>query len=98
MKYDPALRPGGFAEAKIVSGAADVPLLPQSAVQSDAKGSYVYVIDANNRVVRRDVKVGDVNDAGVTILAGLSGQERVVVSAGAFLNPGETVKPERARL
>ncbi|HTI31277.1 MAG TPA: efflux RND transporter periplasmic adaptor subunit [Sphingomonas sp.] len=98
VPYSGAIRPGGFAEAKIVGGVANVPLLPQSAVQSDDKGNYVYIVDGNNKVVRRDVKVGDVGDSGVTIMAGLSGQERVVLSAGAFLNPGETVVPQRAKL
>jgi HlyD family secretion protein len=97
LAYDKALRPGGFASAGIVSGSADVPLLPESAVQSDAKGNYVYVVGKDNKVVRREVKVGDVNDQGVTILEGLSGQEAVVLSAGAFLNPGETIIPQRVK-
>lgn len=97
LPYDNALRPGGFASVDIISGAADVPLLPQSAVLSDAKGTYVYVVGANNKIERRAIKVGDVVDAGVTILSGLSGQEAVVVSAGAFLNPGETIVPARTR-
>ena len=94
LAYDKALRPGGFASAKIVSGAAAVPLLPESAIQSDPKGSYVYVVGPQNKVLRRDVTVGDVTDAGVTILLGLTGQEAVVVSAGAFLNPGESINPK----
>jgi HlyD family secretion protein len=98
VPYSNAIRPGGFAEAKIVGGVANVPLLPQSAVQSDDKGNYVYIIDGNNKVVRRDVKVGDVGDNGVTIMSGLNGTEQVVLSAGAFLNPGETVVPQRAKL
>ncbi len=98
VPYSALIRPGGFAEAKIVGGVANVPLLPQSAVQSDDKGNYVYIIDNANKVVRRDVKVGDVGDSGVTIMAGLNGSERVVLSAGAFLNPGETVVPQRAKL
>ena len=97
LGYDPALRPGGFASAKIVSGTSVVPLLPESAVLSDAAGSYVLLVDDGNRVVRRTVKVGDVSDAGVAILSGLGGTERVVLSAGGFLNPGETVIPTRAR-
>jgi HlyD family secretion protein len=44
------------------------------------------------------VKTGSVTDSGVVIESGLSGQERVVLSAGAFLNPGETVVPERAKI
>ena len=98
LAYDKALRPGGFAAVRIISGAADVPLLPESAVLNDAKGSYVYVVGANNKIERRNVTVGDVNDSGIPILAGLSGMEAVVLSAGAFLNPGETIIPQRVKL
>lgn len=93
LAYDPALRPGGFAAATLIAGAAVAPLLPQSSVQSDAKGNFVYIIGPNNEVVRRDIKVGQVSDAGVAIASGLTGDERVVVSAGAFLNPGQKVAP-----
>lgn len=93
LRYDPALRPGGFATATVVSGAATVPLLPESAVQSDRTGNYVYVVGADNRVQRRPVKIGTVNDTGVSIAQGLSGTEKVVLAAGAFLNPGQQVKP-----
>ena len=93
VKYDPGLRPGGFAAATIVGGATQAPLLPDSALQSDEKGNYVYIADAQNKVVRRDVKIGQVSDAGVTIIGGLDGTERVVQSAGGFLTPGQTVKP-----
>jgi RND family efflux transporter MFP subunit len=95
VPYDPAIRPGGFAEARIAAGATTAPLLPQSAVLADAKGNYVYVINARNEVERRDVRVGTVNDSGVTIAEGLSGQEAIVVSAGPFLNPGQKVAPKR---
>lgn len=93
LGYDPALRPGGFAAAVIASGTSQVPLLPQSAVQSDAKGNFVYILNAKNEVVRQAIKVGQVSDAGVAISEGLTGSERVVVSAGAFLNPGQKVAP-----
>jgi HlyD family secretion protein len=96
LKYDPLLRPGGFASASLTAGMVEAPLLPESAVQSDARGSYVYVIDPNNTVVRRDVVIGEVNDRGVPVVSGLTGNERVVQSAGAFLNPGDKVRPVRA--
>ncbi|MEP9401330.1 efflux RND transporter periplasmic adaptor subunit [Sphingomonas sp. VNH70] len=96
LKYDPALRPGGFASARIGAGAATAPLLPESAVLSDDKGSYVYVIDAQDKAVRRDVRVAEVSDEGALIASGLIGDERVVASAGAFLNPGQQVVPVRA--
>jgi RND family efflux transporter MFP subunit len=95
VPYDPAIRPGGFAEAKIAAGATTAPLLPQSAVLSDDKGNYVYIINGKNEVERRPVKIGNVDDQGVTIADGISGQESVVLSAGPFLNPGQTVAPKR---
>lgn len=95
VPYDPAMRPGGFAEARITAGTTTAPMLPQSAVLSDDKGNYVYIVDAKNQVERRDIKIGTVNDTGVTIASGLSGNEAVVLSAGPFLNPGQKVNPRR---
>ena len=95
LSYDPAIKPGGFAEAKITAGETTAPLLPQSAVLSDDKGNYVYVINAQKEVERRGIKIGTVDDNGVTIAEGLSGNESVVLSAGPFLNPGQKVNPRR---
>jgi Membrane-fusion protein len=95
VSYDPAIRPGGFAEAKISAGSTTAPLLPQSAVLSDEDGNYVYVVNAQKKVERRAIKIGNVDDVGVTIAEGLSGQESVVLSAGPFLNPGQKVQPKR---
>lgn len=93
IPYDPAIRPGGFASARIVSGSGKAPLLPESAVQSDAKGNYVFIVNGSDHVERRDVTVGQVSDAGVAVTGGLTGRERVVASAGAFLTVGQKVKP-----
>ena len=95
IPYSSAIRPGGFAEARISSGTATAPLLPQSAVLSDDRGSYVYILNSRNEVERREIKIGTVEDNGVTIAAGLSGNEAVVLSAGPFLNPGQKVNPRR---
>jgi RND family efflux transporter MFP subunit len=95
IPYSPAIRPGGFAEAKISSGTTTAPLLPQSAVLSDDKGNYVYIVNGKNEVERRDIKIGTVDDNGVTIAQGISGNEPVVLSAGPFLNPGQKVNPRR---
>ena len=95
VPYDPAIRPGGFAEARIGAGATVAPLLPQSAVLSDDSGNYVYIINAKKEAERRTVKIGTVDQAGVTIAEGLSGNESVVLSAGPFLNPGQKVNPRR---
>jgi RND family efflux transporter MFP subunit len=94
VPYSAGIRPGGFAEAKITAGATSAPLLPQSAVLSDSKGNYVYIDNGKNEIERRDVTIGNVDNRGVTIAQGLSGQERVVLSAGPFLNPGQKIRPQ----
>lgn len=94
IPYNAAIRPGGFASATIVSGTATAPMLPESAVQTDAKGHYVYIINARDETERRDVEVGQVSDKGVAVTSGLNGNERIVASAGAFLRPGQKVRPQ----
>jgi RND family efflux transporter MFP subunit len=96
IPYNRELRPGGFASATIQAGATVAPLLPESAVLTDDSGTYVLIVLPNNTVQRRPVRVGTVTDKGVVIAEGLNGNERVVQSAGAFLNPGEKVRPQRA--
>ncbi|MFM5949540.1 MAG: efflux RND transporter periplasmic adaptor subunit, partial [Novosphingobium sp.] len=93
LAYSPELRPGGFATATIKSGTMVAPVLPESAILSDAQGSYVYVVDQNNKVQRRPVKQGRVTPQGIIISTGLAGNERIVLRAGGFLQPGEVIKP-----
>jgi len=95
IPYSASIRPGGFAAAQITAGSTTAPVLPQSAVLSDDQGNYVYIVNSKNEVERRNIKIGTVNDTGVTIDSGLSGNEAVVVSAGPFLSPGQKVKPRR---
>ena len=93
VAYSPGLRVGAFANASIAAGEATQPVLPQSAVMVDDKGSFVFVVGADGKVARQPVKVGAVNAGGLSIASGLTGTEHVVLSAGAFLAPGEKVKP-----
>jgi RND family efflux transporter MFP subunit len=93
LNYAPGLRVGAFARASIAAGQTSQPQLPQSAVLADAEGNYVYVIGKDDRVERRKISIGNVSDAGVGIASGLTGSERVVASAGAFLKPGDKVNP-----
>lgn len=97
LPYAPELRPGGFATATIASGTVVAPVLPESAILSDDKGSYVYIVGKDNKVVRRDVETGAVSNDGIAIAKGLTGKERVVLRAGGFLSPGETIRPVLAK-
>lgn len=94
LPFDRALKPGGFASVEIQAGAITAPVLPESAVQNDKEGSFVYVVLKDNKVERRPVKTGVVTQNGLAIVEGLDGTERVVLYAGGFLNPGETINPK----
>jgi RND family efflux transporter MFP subunit len=94
LTFDRGLRPGGFATARISSGNFTATVLPESAVLADEEGSFVFVVDKDNKAVRRAVKTGAVTEDGIAITGGLSGSEQVVLRAGGFLNPGETVNPQ----
>ncbi len=93
LSYAPELRPGGFASATINSGTVVAPMLPESAILNDRDGSYVYIVGKDNKVERRAVKTGLVTEAGIAIVEGLSGQEKVVMRAGGFLSPGDQIRP-----
>jgi HlyD family secretion protein len=95
VPYDPTIKPGGFAEARITGGETTAPMLPQSAVLSDDQGNYVYIVNAKHEIERRNIKIGTVGDTGVTVIEGITGNEAVVLSAGPFLNPGQKVNPRR---
>jgi len=97
LRYDRDLRPGGFATASIVSGMSQASVLPESALQSDDRGSYVYIVNSKDVIERRAVKVGQVSAGGVTITEGLSGSESVVTLAGGFMTSGQKVKPQIER-
>lgn len=97
LNYSPGLRVGAFARARIEAGEASRPVLPQSAVQADERGSYVMIVGKDNKVERRAITIGTVGDEGVSIASGLTGNEKVVASAGAFLKPGEVISPVVAK-
>jgi HlyD family secretion protein len=92
LKPDLALRPGAFARAQVAVDKAPRPVLPQTAVMADDNGSYVLIVNSSSRVERRAVRVSGTTNGGVIVAGGLTGNERVVATAGGFLRDGEEVK------
>ena len=87
------LRPGLFAEAEIVVAEDDALAVPVTAV---AQGS-VLRVDAGGVVERVAVETG-VRDGGlVAIRGGLAAGDRIVARAGAFVRPGDRVRPVAAQ-
>jgi HlyD family secretion protein len=93
LSPDPNLRPGAFARAEVTVSNAERAVLPQTAVLTDERGSYVLIVNAQNKVERRAVRVSGIVQSGVTIAEGVAGSDKVIATAGAFLQEGELVKP-----
>lgn len=91
LEPHPNLRPGAFARAEVQVGQGRRPILQQSAVLSDAEGTYVVIVKADDTVARRAVEVSGSRREGLVISSGLEGNERVVLTAGPFLRLGEKI-------
>jgi len=90
------LRAGMFAEASLtLQRKSDVLSVPQSAVQNDADGAYVYAID-NGKLQRRKIQPGmrgmNANGNAVEVVAGLQSGARIVKANLGMLNAGVTVR------
>jgi HlyD family secretion protein len=91
-KADQNLRPGAFARADIEADPSFGVILPQTAVLTDDHGTYTLIVGAGDKVERRAINVVGARAEGLLVDKGLTGNERVVAVAGAFLHTGEQVK------
>ncbi len=86
------LRPGSYARGSFELGSLPALLVPQSALAVRDGFSFVYRIDADQRVSQLKVQTGRIVGDRVEIRAGLSGTETLVSSGAGFLNDGDRVR------
>lgn len=98
LESHPSLRPGAFARGLVSVSESQRAVLPQTAVLADEQGNYVLIVNAEQKVERRAVRVADTTADGIVIAEGLQGDERVISTAGGFLRPDEqvAVAPEKS--
>jgi len=65
--------------------------IPEAALQSDAEGTFVWII-RDGAVQRRAVTIGQGGSRGLQVLSGLGAGDRVVTAASATLRAGQAVK------
>lgn len=85
-------RAGGFAAGRFDIGRSQGLALPQSAVLQRDGFSYVFKLDAQNKVVQLKVQVGRRVGDRIEITQGLDAQSVVVASGVGFLADGDTVR------
>src|SRR5690349_21763280 len=88
------LRPGQFARLRVaVAQRENAILVPLRAVQELQGAKTVMVVDKDNKVALRTVRLGDKADKDVVVLDGLSAGERVIVEGMQKVRPGGQVNP-----
>lgn len=90
------LQPGMTVKAVFAIGEAERLLIPRSALVRRSEVTAVYVVDANNRVALRQVRLGHVFADSVEVLAGLEPGERIAkdpLAALAFVAGGAGATP-----
>src|ERR1700757_2530431 len=92
---DAILRPGGYGRVRaVIRTEHDALLVPQRSVSELQGGYQVAVVDGENKVSIRSVKVGDTAGSEWVIEEGLKPGERVVAEGVQRLRPGMTVNPK----
>lgn len=71
-------------------------VVPQSAIAQDQAGSYVFVVDAQNKALMRPVKIEMRRDGTAVVKDGLAAGDRVIVQGQARVRPGMVVAPSLA--
>jgi multidrug efflux system membrane fusion protein len=95
---DERLWPGEFINVRLLLDIRrGAPTVPSQTVQVGPDGSYVYVVNSQNKAERRPVEVASVQDGIAVIAKGLKAGEKVVVEGQYRLTEGATVKVEAPR-
>lgn len=90
-------KPGMYVQGKIDVGQQQGLAIPLSAVTYRDGFAYVFVLgdvnaDGMSRITQRKVKTGRTLDEQIEVLNGVGAGAKLVLSGGAFLNDGDTVK------
>ena len=87
------LIPGLYAKASINAGPPrQAVLVPNAILQADQQGSYVYVVNARDVAMRRNVTLGEQFGSEREVRAGLQPGERIVTEGLANIVDGQPVK------
>lgn len=91
------LSPGMYANVSLnVARAGDALVVPVQAVDQSGAEPFVMLVNAADKVEKRQVRLGVETANRVEILSGLNEGDRVIVANLATFQPGESVTPRRS--
>lgn len=90
---DDALFPNQFVNVRLKTQTIQNAIsIPSDAVQHGAKGSYVYIINPQNKAEIRMLKLGMTSNGQIEVFDGLKGNEKVVLEGIDRLSEGKEVQ------
>jgi RND family efflux transporter MFP subunit len=96
---DEALSPGLFARVRVPIGESHSALLvTERAIDTDQGQKILYLVNENNEVVSRPIRLGAPHDGLRVIEDGLKRGERVIVTGLQQVRPGSTVEPKQVEM
>jgi RND family efflux transporter MFP subunit len=91
---DEALAPGYFARVRVPIGFPHKALLiSDRAIDSDQGQKIVYVVDDNNKVTVRPIRLGALHDGYRAVDEGLKASERILITGLQLVREGQVVEP-----
>jgi multidrug efflux system membrane fusion protein len=94
---DNKLFPNQFVNAQLLLDVIhNATIIPTSAVQRGAPGTFVYLVNANNTVTVKPVSLGPTSEDRVVVQSGLSPGDKVVIDGADKLRNGTRVSPRQA--
>ena len=85
--------PGQFVDVRLVLTTEKAAvLIPNEAAQISQKGSFVYVVNADDTAELRPVKLGQKQGNQVVVTDGVAANDRVVVTGQMLVRPGAKVR------
>lgn len=91
----PRLLPGLFARVRMpVSRRSGMPLVSEQAIGADQKGNFLLVVNSEDVVEKRPVRLGQLIDGLRVIEDGVGAGEQVIVNGLQRARPGAPVDPE----
>jgi HlyD family secretion protein len=91
LPVNDAVRPGMFARGDIILEQSEAQMAPIGSVVIQDGYSYVFVLGDDNKVQRRRVTTGVVENELIEIVEGVAPDERIVDKGAGFLKDGDEV-------
>lgn len=90
---DQRLFPNQFVNIRLkVANLSQATIVPVAAIQHGSQGSFVWVVDKDNKVSVKNVKTGASEEERIAVLSGLKSGERVVIDGADRLKEGAKVE------